>query len=242
MLQDYPPSSRPVGHLIAREVLAYAAQGLLFPLGLRHRPARTARRAEQRTLVMVHGYMANKASLMPLAAYLRLRGFSQILYFNYDSGAGVVAGAIALKAFLRKHVRGGRIDLIGHSLGGLVSRVYLQMLGGSRRVDRCITLGTPHHGTYNAYWVPTRVGRELRPDSALLARIEATRGEAAQTRFTAIVAGSDPLVVPRVFSTQDPHGLAEGPAEDVVHLPDLGHLGMLFSPLAYRTVAARLLS
>ena len=211
MIQDYPPSSEPVGRLIAKEVLAYAAQGALFPFGLRGASAPTARLADQRTVVLVHGYMANKASLMPLAAYLRLRGFKQL-------------------RLLKTQVRGGRIDLIGHSLGGLVSRVFLQDLGGARRVDRCITLGTPHQGTYNAYWVPTRVGRDLRPDSALLARLEATRDEAARVRFTSIVAGSDPLVVPRIF----------GAHEDVVHVPDLGHLGLLFSPTVFRAVAERL--
>lgn len=237
MIQDYPASERPVGRLIAQEALAYAASGLLFPLGMRDRPRPTPRRAEQRTVVLVHGYMANKASLMPLAAFLRLRGYKQILLFNYASSDGVEAGARALKAFLKQNVRGGRIDLIGHSLGGLVSRVYLQHLGGARRVDRCITLGTPHQGTYNAYWVPTRVGRQLRPDSALLARLEATRSEAAAVRFTSVVAGSDPIVIPRVFGA---HGASDAASEERVHVPDLGHLGMLFSPTVYRAVLSGL--
>ena len=138
-------------------------------------------------------------------------------------------------------MRGGRIDLIGHSLGGLVSRVYLQHLGGARRVDRCITLGTPHQGTYNAYWVPTRVGRQLRPDSALLARLEATRSEAAAVRFTSVVAGSDPIVIPRVFGAHGAEAPASGSGSDaVVHVPDLGHLGMLFSPTVYRAVLSGL--
>lgn len=232
MIQDYPASERPVGRLIAQEALAYAASGLLYPLGFRDRPEPTARRAAQRTVVFVHGYLANKSSLLPLAAWLRLRGHKQVLMFNYPSTLGVEAGAIALKQFLKRNVRGGRIDLIAHSLGGLVSRVYLQHLGGARRVDRCITLGTPHQGTYNAYWVPTRVGRDLRPDSALLARLAATQPNAAQVRFTSIVAGSDPIVVPRIFGTT--------PNDEIVHVPDLGHLGMLFSPTVYRTVTARL--
>ena len=123
-------------------------------------------------------------------------------------------------------MRGGRIDLVCHSLGGLVARTWLQELGGARRVDRCITLGTPHQGTYNAYWLASRVGRELRPDSELLARLEASRPCAQQVRFTSIVAGSDNIVVPRVFSAND----------EIVHLPDLGHVGLLFSPRVFRTV------
>jgi pimeloyl-ACP methyl ester carboxylesterase len=137
-----------------------------------------------------------------------------------------VPGARRLKEFLRKHVRGGKIDLVCHSMGGVVSRMYLQELGGHRRVERCITLGTPHRGTYNAYWIPARVGRELRPDSPLIKRLSISRDQSASVRFTSIVAGSDNIVIPRVFSAN----------EETIHVPDLGHLGLMFSPTVFRAV------
>jgi triacylglycerol lipase len=220
MIRDYPVSSQPAWRLVAREAAAMAAAGLLLPFGIRRAATRTARLRDQRTVVLVHGYLANRATLFPLAAYLRLRGAQQVLTFGYDSTRGIERGARALQAFLRRVVRGGRIDLIGHSLGGLVSRVYVQELGGHRRVDRCITLGTPHQGTYNAYWLWSRVGRELRPDSPLLERLRASRGRAARVQFVSIVAGSDNLVIPRIFA---------GYEEEIV-VGDLGHVSMLFSP------------
>jgi triacylglycerol esterase/lipase EstA (alpha/beta hydrolase family) len=161
---------------------------------------------------------------------LRLRGLSPVYAFDYESSAGVEQGAIALKRFLRRHVRGGRIDLVCHSLGGLVARVYLQQLGGARRVDRCITLSTPHRGTYGAYWMPSRVGRELRPDSPLMQRLAATPAATPRVQFTSIVAGSDNMVLPRVFAVH----------EQWVHVPDVGHLGMLFSPRVFRAVVEAL--
>ncbi|MFL5309203.1 MAG: lipase family alpha/beta hydrolase, partial [Myxococcales bacterium] len=215
---------------VGREILALAAASLLFPFGLRRSAKRTQRRAEQRTVVLVHGYLANRGPLLPLAAYLRTRGHKQILAYEYGGAAGIEQAAIGLRDFLRQRVRGGRIDLVCHSLGGLVARVYLQQLGGARRVDRCITLGTPHRGTYNAYWVTSRVGRELRPDSPFLARLDASRAGAGQVRFASIVAGSDNIVIPRVFASDDA----------VVHVPGLGHLGLLFSPTAFRAVAGQL--
>ena len=207
------------------------AAGALVPFGLRAPRRSTPRAPAQRTVVLVHGYLANRSTLLPLAGYLRWRGIRQVLSFNYRSSGGVEQGAIALRDYLRRHVRGGRIDLVCHSLGGLVARVYLQQLGGARRVDRCITLGTPHHGTYNAYWVTSRVGRELRPDSSLLARLEASRSHADRVRFLSVVAGSDNLVVPRVFAAH----------EEIVRIPELGHVGLLFSPRVLRTVADRLI-
>jgi pimeloyl-ACP methyl ester carboxylesterase len=229
-LQDFPITDERAAHIVGRELLAFAAASLLYPFGLWRSGRRTPRRAEQRTVVLVHGYLANRGPLLPLAGYLRTRGHKQILAYEYSGEAGIEQAAIGLRSFLRERVRGGRIDLVCHSLGGLVARVYLQQLGGARRVDRCITLGTPHRGTYNAYWITSRVGRELRPDSALLARIESSRARAARVRFASIVAGSDNIVVPRVFSSNDA----------VVHVPGLGHLGLLFSRTAFRTVAEQL--
>jgi len=232
MIQDYRVSERPAWHLITQEALGVAAAALLFPFGIRRSPRRTPRQPDQRTVVLVHGYLANRSTLFPVAAYLRLRGVKQVLSFNYSSNAGIEQAARALRDYLRRHVRGGRIDLVCHSLGGLVARVYIQELGGARRVDRCVTLGTPHRGTYNSYWLSSRVGSELRPDSRLLSRLHGSRAKTPGVRFISLVAGSDNLVIPRVFASH----------ERVIHIPDLGHVSMLFSPRVLRVVADSLVT
>jgi triacylglycerol lipase len=229
--RDFPTSGRPASHLVVREVAALALFSLLHPFGWRAQHKRTARQAAQRTVVLVHGYGANRTSFLPLRAYLRAHGVRQILAFDYRAKDGIEAAARALRDYLRHAVRGGRVDLVCHSLGGLVARVYLEQLGGARRVDRCITLGTPHRGTYNAYWLASRVGRELRPDSALLERLAASAARSSPVQYTSIVAGADNIVIPRVFSAE----------AEVVHVPDVGHLGMLFSPGVLRAVLERLL-
>ena len=47
------------------------------------------------------------------------------------------------------------IDLLGFSLGGVISRVWLQELGGARRTNRFISVGCPHSGTLTAQIVPS---------------------------------------------------------------------------------------
>jgi len=43
-----------------------------------------------------------------------------------------------------------RLVLVGHSMGGLVSRYFLECLGGWRDTRALFTLGTPHRGSLNA--------------------------------------------------------------------------------------------
>ena len=43
-----------------------------------------------------------------------------------------------------------RLILVGHSMGGLVSRYFLECLGGWEHTRTLITLGTPHRGSLNA--------------------------------------------------------------------------------------------
>jgi pimeloyl-ACP methyl ester carboxylesterase len=43
-----------------------------------------------------------------------------------------------------------KVDIVGHSMGGLVGLYYLKRLGGRHRVRRLVLLGTPTRGTWSA--------------------------------------------------------------------------------------------
>jgi triacylglycerol esterase/lipase EstA (alpha/beta hydrolase family) len=42
---------------------------------------------------------------------------------------------------------GKRLDVIAHSMGGLVARAMIEKAGGQGAVHRLVTAGTPHHGS-----------------------------------------------------------------------------------------------
>jgi Lecithin:cholesterol acyltransferase len=59
-----------------------------------------------------------------------------------------------------------RLILIGHSMGGLVARYFLEALGGWRDTKMLITLGTPHRGSVKALDVLVNgLGKRLGPVS-----------------------------------------------------------------------------
>lgn len=208
------------------EALSYAAHGILYGFGYlpsRHRPLRAR---DIRTVVFVHGLWATRASFFPLQGYLRLLRHSRQLSFNYRSSS-IEQAAFELKRRIDRDVRGGRIDLVCHSLGGLVARVYLQQLGGARRVDRLITLATPHGGTHASVYVPTRLVSDLRPASPFLEKLDALPPP-ENVRCLSIAAGRDLMVLPAS------HSLA--PFGEHLSFDDLGHLDLLLSPRVFDAV------
>lgn len=215
---------------IFREGLSMLAHALLFPFAGLALASPPLRRRDLRTLVFVHGLGANRSSFLALRAYLRACGHDRQIAFNYRSSGSIDSMALRLKRELDSEVRGGRIDIVAHSMGGLVARSYLQRLGGERRVDRLITLGTPHRGTHAANFVPSALVRQLLPDSRFMRDLNAL--PAPTTRTTSIVAGRDLLVQP-VDAARCPFG-------EAVLFPRIGHVELLFRPEVYQTVAGLL--
>src|SRR5215210_1355288 len=196
-----------------------AAHVVMYPLGLLSVPAgRTVRRHDlgglspaQRGLVhhgvataetpilLVHGIVDNHAIFTLLHRALRRRGFATVSSYDYGlltrdipSAAHLLGGAIEKLAAKTGYER---IHVIGHSLGGLIARYYVQRLGGDARVHTLVTLGTPHHGTLAAHLVPFQLGRQLRPSSDLYAEL-AEPAAGCRTRFVAFWSDLDQLVVP----------------------------------------------
>jgi hypothetical protein len=179
----------------------------------------------------VHGLGANRSSFLPLQVYLRLHGHKQQLSYNYRRGGSLERLAVGLKRAIDASVAGGRIDLIAHSMGGLVSRFYLQQLGGARRVDRLITLATPHHGSHAANFIPSALVRQLLPEGPFLRHLNRLPPPEG-VRVTSIVAGRDVLVQPA-----DSAACAFG---ETVRFDELGHLELLFRPQVLAEIASQL--
>ncbi|WP_038016177.1 triacylglycerol lipase [Synechococcus sp. PCC 7335] len=58
-----------------------------------------------------------------------------------------------------------QFNLLGFSMGGLVSRYYVQRLGGLSRVEKFVTVSTPHRGTFLALGSDRPGIRQMCPNS-----------------------------------------------------------------------------
>ncbi|HET8614494.1 MAG TPA: alpha/beta fold hydrolase [Actinomycetales bacterium] len=152
-------------------------------------------------ILLVHGMVDNRSIFTLLRRGLLRRGFGRVLTLNYSPLTGDVrAAARDLAERVEQLVADTgyeRVHVIGHSLGGLIARYYVQRLGGHERVHSLVTLGTPHGGTSAARLLPaTTLGRQLRPGSELVAELAEPAPEVT-TRFVAYWSDLDQLIIPK---------------------------------------------
>lgn len=95
-------------------------------------------------VILVHGFGGNRSNLFALAAYIRLAGFDNISHFEYPRWQSIPDSAAELGRIVEEKSFGSSgVHLIGHSLGGTISRRYTA--GAPRgKVRSLITLGSPY--------------------------------------------------------------------------------------------------
>ncbi|MGH3645739.1 MAG: esterase/lipase family protein [Micromonosporaceae bacterium] len=93
-----------------------------------------------------------------------------------------------------------KVDLVGHSQGGLMPRYYLKNLDGARYVDELISMGAPNHGTSNPFTVPIGVICHSCPQFAIgsdfLTSLNAGGDTVPGVHYTSITTRYDELVTP----------------------------------------------
>jgi pimeloyl-ACP methyl ester carboxylesterase len=151
-------------------------------------------------ILLVHGMVDNRSVFALLRRGLLRRGFGRVHTMNYPPLTNDVRRAAErLSAEVERIVAETgyeRLHVVGHSLGGLIARYYVQRLGGSERVHTLVTMGTPHAGTRMAHLLPATLCRQLRPGSDLLAELAAPAPD-CDTRFIAYWSDLDHMVVPQ---------------------------------------------
>lgn len=109
-------------------------------------------------VVLVHGTFGNMTdSWQALSPLLANHGYC-VFALNYGGAAGsifqgyeeIAAGAGQLSAFIDQVLSAtgaAKVDIVGHSQGGMLPRYYLDFLGGADKVDALVGLSPSNHGT-----------------------------------------------------------------------------------------------
>jgi triacylglycerol esterase/lipase EstA (alpha/beta hydrolase family) len=102
-------------------------------------------------VIVVAGTFSPSFANQLIAQRLRNQGFDVTVFQLPTLGTqSITTTAKSLGPIVdqvRARTGASRVDLVGHSQGGLVARDYVKNNGGAAKVDKIVTLGTPHYGT-----------------------------------------------------------------------------------------------
>lgn len=245
---------------IAKELATVAFNLTIWPVGLADVAFRTARRSWRRPfangrsfvtgarpnsqaaeipILLIHGYFHNRSGFLVMQRGLRRHGFSNVYAFGYNparKGIPEIAEKVACRVEeILGETGANKVHLVGHSLGGLLARYYVERLGGAGKVHTLITLGTPHFGTITAWVGRSPSAKQMRPGSVLLRRM--AKGVLPESvRYFSYHSNLDALVVPAESAI-----LAGGNGNVrniLVH--DLGHLSLLINQELIDAIAENL--
>lgn len=200
-------------------------------------------------VVIVAGTLSPAFANEPLAARLRADGYQVSIFELPGAGLGDIAGtARALDAFVDDVLAGtgaAKVDLIGHSQGGLVARQYVKYEGGAQTVDSLISLGSPHYGTAVANLVTffgfgsclgVTACQQMAIGSSFLAELNAGDDTIGAVRYTNLYTLQDELVRPVANA-----GLRDGATNVLVQsqcwFRVVGHVGLILDGTVYSGVA-----
>jgi len=184
-------------------------------------------------VLLIHGYQCNRGYWLWLRHSLEREGW-QVATISLGPVFNDIDGYVEPVSRRIEEVcaasGAAQVILVGHSMGGLVSRAYLRR-HGKARVAKLVTLGSPHHGSHLARLGLGLNGRQMVPGSAWLAAINAP-GAVPLPETVSIYSCQDNYVMP-----QDSPVL-EG--AKVIPLAGIGHLEMALSPEIERLLLAEL--
>ncbi|MFE9676000.1 esterase/lipase family protein [Streptomyces sp. NPDC006259] len=199
------------------------------PSGGAEDPARLPTQAPP-PVVLLHGFIDNRSVFVLLRRSLAQHGRHRVESLNYSPLTCDIRIAAEL---LGRHIEeicertgSSRVDVVGHSLGGLIARYYVQRLGGDARVRTLVTLGTPHSGTRVAPLASAHpIVRQMRPGSEVIEELSRP-APGCRTRFISFWSDLDHLMAPLESARlEHPDLLAEN-----VQVSGIGHLALPVHP------------
>ena len=227
----------------AREAASFAECVARYPFGLFEAAIRSGQPCgdprHDTPVLLVHGYGHNRSGWVALDRRLRRQGFTSVHTFNYNPlryDVEELARQLGERVELLRAVTGAdRVHVIGHSLGGVLLRWYVQELGGDTTVGTAVTVASPHSGTRAARLGFGPIARSLQPGSHVMRRL-AEGARPTPVRWIAYYSNIDMLVQPASSAMITAPELR---ATNVI-AKDHGHLSIMLSPAVTRSIVAQL--
>ena len=184
-------------------------------------------------IIMVHGIWDKGTVYRRMARYLTEQGHRcHCPDLEPANGKhGLIDLAEKLQTYIDQTIgRDVPFALVGFSMGTVISRYYLQALGGAERVSHFFSISGPLRGTLTAYFWPGKASRDMRFKSKLLRQINGDTTALHNTTIHSYRTPFDLLIIPARSSHWEI-------AEDNHIVPALFHHRMLIHPKVHQHIA-----
>lgn len=219
--------------LIAVETVCLILTILLQPLGWLNRKEKVTP-GEQQPIILLHGLFQSPACWLWFKFCLHRQGFSSLHTIALPpwKDVEILTERLAKRVDELRQTNGRKkVHLIGHSMGGIIARNYLQIRGGADKVDHCLLIATPNGGSKLAPFTLSSLGRLLMPGSPFLQRL-ATTPLPQEARISTIYSRHDNMVLPYEHARLD--------GAHNIELSGSGHTSLLFRRQVLRSIVERL--
>jgi triacylglycerol esterase/lipase EstA (alpha/beta hydrolase family) len=186
-------------------------------------------------VLLIHGYFGTRGSMYTLERRLNDDG---VCVFSFNLGMLNVRDIRSSAFLIHRKIESilaqtpvKKIDILGHSMGGLIGLYYIKKLGGHEKVRKLVMLGTPLKGTWTALLGVATMGLlstsawQLLPGSAFL-RDLASGANPKGVQYYSITADRDWVCPP-----------ASSQIEEATQMSvPLGHSSLVLSEEVYRHI------
>ncbi len=128
------------------------------------------------------------------------------------------------------------VDVLGFSMGGVISRIWLQELAGAKRTKRFLSVGSPQQGTFTAQWIPAFLFpglADMKFGSPLLRQLNGDVSALQGLECTSYFCQWDLMVFPGWQAVL--------PVGDQQAIPVLTHQQLISDPLALDELVSKLI-
>ncbi|GAA1406134.1 esterase/lipase family protein [Catellatospora coxensis] len=133
-----------------RQRLIAAGAALLAAAALVVAPATPASAATSTPVIFVHGFIGNSSNWTTALSVFRAGGFTRLYTYDYNWAGSNQISAAGLRDKVNQvkaQTGASKVAIVNHSMGGLVTRWYLEELGGSANVSHVASIAGANHGT-----------------------------------------------------------------------------------------------
>lgn len=145
-----PSRRRFVGVLVAL-VSALCVGLVLLAVATGEPPVEPVAQDRPGPVLLIPGYGGSETSVDVMAAALRQAGRDATVVSLAGDGRGDLRAQVSVvdsaADAAMERTGAGSVDVIGHSAGGVIARLWVRDGGGDSVARRVVSLGSPHHGT-----------------------------------------------------------------------------------------------